>query len=144
MKRHEKSCGAVVFRNSAGGPAFLLIRHVNGGHWAFPKGHMEPGESEEETAIREIREETGLSVRLDTGFRRAVRYAPKPGVDKDVVYFLGSPDPDKGPAQAMPQEEEIRELRWLSGEEALRLVTYDNDQQVLEAAIAYIGRTRKA
>lgn len=95
MKRHEKSCGAVVFRNSAGGPAFLLIRHVNGGHWAFPKGHMEPGESEEETAIREIREETGLSVRLDTGFRRAVRYAPKPGVDKDVVYFLGSPDPDK-------------------------------------------------
>ena len=53
----------------------------------FPKGHMEPGETEEETAKREIREETGLLVRLDPGFRRSVRYSPKPGVDKDVIYF---------------------------------------------------------
>ena len=144
MKRHETSCGAVVFRKTAEGPVFLLIRHVNGGHWAFPKGHMEPGESEEETALREIREETGLPVRLDTGFCRTVRYTPKPGVEKDVVYFLASPDPGGDPAQATPQEGEIRELRWLPGEEALPLVTYDNDRQVLKEAAVYIGRTRKA
>lgn len=140
MRRHEVSCGAVLFRDMAEGPAFLLIRHVNGGHWAFPKGHMEAGETEEETAEREIREETGLLVHLDPGFRRIVRYSPKPGVDKDVVYFLGSP---AGGVPAV-QEAEIREMRWLPEAEALRLVTYDNDRQVLEGAIAYLSRKRKA
>ena len=99
-----------------------------------------PGETEEETAKREIREETGLLVRLDPGFRRSVRYSPKPGVDKDVIYFLGFPT---GGNPAV-QKEEIREMRWLPGAEALRLVTYDNDRQVLEGAIAYLGRERKA
>ena len=126
MSRHERSCGAVLFREAAEGPAFLLICHVDGGHWAFPKG--------------EIREETGLLVRLDPGFRRSVRYSPKPGVDKDVIYFLGFPT---GGNPAV-QKEEIREMRWLPGAEALRLVTYDNDRQVLEGAIAYLGRERKA
>ena len=140
MSRHERSCGAVLFREAAEGPAFLLICHVDGGHWAFPKGHMEPGETEEETAKREIREETGLLVRLDPGFRRSVRYSPKPGVDKDVIYFLGFPT---GGNPAV-QKEEIREMRWLPGAETLRLVTYDNDRQVLEGAIAYLGRERKA
>ena len=150
MSRHERSCGAVLFREAAEGPAFLLICHVDGGHWAFPKGHMEPGETEEETAKREIREETGLLVRLDPGFRRSVRYSPKPGVDKDVIYFLGFPT---GGNPAV-QKEEIREIRlqteeiaasrWLPEAEARQLVTYDNDRQVLEGAIAYLGRERKA
>ena len=56
----------------------LLIRHKNGGHWAFPKGHVEKKETEEDTALREIREETGLEVLLDTGFRRAVTYSRSP------------------------------------------------------------------
>lgn len=106
----------------------------------FPRGIWSRGKPEEETAKREIREETGLLVRLDPGFRRSVRYSPKPGVDKDVIYFLGFPT---GGNPAV-QKEEIREMRWLPGTEALRLVTYDNDRQVLEGAIAYLGRERKA
>ena len=62
----EKSCGAVVLRKNQGRLQVLLIKHINGGHWAFPKGHVEPGETEEQTALREIKEETGLSVTLDT------------------------------------------------------------------------------
>ena len=86
MKK-EISCGAVIARQTENGREILLIRHVNGGHWAFPKGHMEGNETESETALREIREETGLTVTLDTGFRAVVTYSPKPGVMKDVIYF---------------------------------------------------------
>ena len=54
---YEKSCGAVVFRIGERGPEALVI-HQNAGHWGFPKGHVEPGEDEEQTALREILEET--------------------------------------------------------------------------------------
>ena len=86
MKK-EISCGAVIARQTDAGCEILLIRHANGGHWAFPKGHVEGNETEAETALREIREETGLSVTLDTNFRTVVTYSPKPGVMKDVIYF---------------------------------------------------------
>ena len=82
MKR-EISCGAVIARQTENGREILLIRHVNGGHWAFPKGHMEGNETESETALREIREETGLTVTLDTGFRAVVTYSPKPDTQSD-------------------------------------------------------------
>ena len=69
MKK-EKSCGAIVYRQRDSWVEVLLICHKNGGHWAFPKGHVEKQETEEETALREIREETGLTVKLNTAFRR--------------------------------------------------------------------------
>lgn len=130
----------MLFRRTAEGPAFLLIRHGNGGHWAFPKGHMEPGETEEETARREIREETGLEAVLDTRFRASVRYSPGPGITKDVIYFLG--EATSGTLRL--QTEEISASRWLPEAEARQLVTYDNDRQVLEQAIAYLHRQGKA
>ena len=70
MKK-EISCGAVIARQTENGREILLIRHVNGGHWAFPKGHMEGNETESETALREIREETG---------REMTVYSDMPGV----------------------------------------------------------------
>ena len=66
MKK-EFSCGAVIARQTENGREILLIRHVNGGHWAFPKGHMEGNETESETALREIREETGIDVSQAAG-----------------------------------------------------------------------------
>ena len=66
MKK-EISCGAVIARQTENGREILLIRHVNGGHWAFPKGHMEGNETESETALREIREETGIDVSQAAG-----------------------------------------------------------------------------
>ena len=57
--KHEKSCGAICYTREEGAPRVLVICHRYGGHWAFPKGHVEAGESEEETAMREVREETG-------------------------------------------------------------------------------------
>ena len=65
--RHEKSCGGLIYREHDGETQLLLLKHRCGGHWSFPKGHMEAGETEMETALREIREETGLRVFLREG-----------------------------------------------------------------------------
>lgn len=134
--KQEKSCGAVVYRvKDSGKIRVLLIRHENGGHWAFPKGHVEGDETEEETALREIREETGLKVELDTGFRHAVAYSPKPDVMKDVIYFAARADTKHVKAQ----EEEVTAIQWLKPKEALETVTYENDREVLRAFLSYIG-----
>ena len=63
--RHEKSCGAVIFRSIGGKWHVLLIRHEKGHHVAFPKGHVELGETEVQTAEREVLEDTGLRVKVD-------------------------------------------------------------------------------
>ena len=79
--QHEKSCGAIVYRKSHGNTEILLIKHINSGHWSFPKGHMEDGETEIETAIREIKEETSVNVMIDPTFRETVSYFPS-GIPK--------------------------------------------------------------
>ncbi|CCX38941.1 putative uncharacterized protein [Clostridium sp. CAG:1013] len=132
MKK-EKSCGAVVYRKGDSGLEILLIKHKNGGHWAFPKGHVEKKETETETALREIREETGLKVKLDTGFREMVTYSPKPNVMKDVIYFAAKAKED----DARPQPEEVLEICWKEPEEALELVTYATDREILQAFLTY-------
>lgn len=65
--RREKSCGALVYRTKNGEIELLLLKHRFGGHWSFPKGHVEEGESEVETALREVWEETGLAHRPGGG-----------------------------------------------------------------------------
>jgi len=128
--RHEKSCGAIVYRKFHGNTELLLIKNQNGGHWSFPKGHVEGAETEEETAVREIMEETGISVILDTSFRHVITYAPKKETTKDVVYFL---------ARAVtydytPQEEEIAQIKWVEINHAATLLSYDNDRQLVSQA----------
>ena len=135
----EKSCGAVVWRERDGARQYLLARH-NGGHWSFPKGHVEADETEEETARREIQEETGLSAEIDTGFRQVVTYYPKPGVVKDVVFFTAVPSG----GQERVQEEEIAEIGWFTFEEACPLVTFASDEEVLLAAEKYLEGKRRA
>ena len=128
--QHEKSCGAIVYRKFHGNIELLLIKNQNGGHWSFPKGHVEGAETEEETADPEIMEETGISVILDTSFRHVITYAPKKETTKDVVYFL---------ARAVtydytPQEEEIAQIKWVEINHAATLLSYDNDRQLVSQA----------
>ena len=134
MKK-EVSCGAVIARRTETGREILLICHANGGHWGFPKGHVEANETETETALREIREETGLDVTLDTGFRTVVTYSPKPGVMKDVIYFAAEL---AGGDEKIPVEE-ITGLHWASPNDAASLITYENDLNVLAQYRAYMG-----
>ncbi len=132
---YEKSCGAIVYRKHHGNTEILLVRHLRSGHWSFPKGHMEAGESEEDTARREIKEETGLDVLLDTGFREIVNYSPKKNTKKTVVYFVGM----GASHELIPQQDEISELRWLEIEQAGNVLTYENDKLLANKAKAFIA-----
>lgn len=132
----EKSCGAVVYREAGKNREYLLICHKNGNHWAFPKGHVEAMETEEETARREIQEETGLSVALDTGIRLVTTYAPKPGTQKDVVYFAAK----AGYEDLNMQEAELRDIQWLSFANALDTLTYKDAQKILAQVDAYLNK----
>jgi len=133
MKR-EKSCGAVLHRVQDGEEVFLLIQHKNGGHWAFPKGHVEKDETELQTALREIREETGYEAEIDSRFREVVSYSPKEGVMKDVVYFSGKVL--SGEEYAQP--EEVLHIRWETAGHALQTLTYANDRQILQKLVRYL------
>ena len=138
MKR-EKSCGALVYRYEGDRLMLLLLRHRHGGHWSFPKGHVEGEETEIETALREIREETGLSVSRREGFRHTVEYYPKPGVRKQFVYFRGEAPAD---AKIVRQEEEISELHWVEWSQAVEAVTFKNDRNLLNFAWEYLTEGR--
>lgn len=133
--RFEKSCGAVLFAREAEGLRYLIIRHI-GGHCGFPKGHMEPGESEQETALREIREEVGLRVSLIDGFRAEDSYflPNKPGCRKQVVYFLA----EFTGRQVRIQPEEISAAYSVSCEEALDLLPFPEAKRILTLAHTFL------
>jgi 8-oxo-dGTP pyrophosphatase MutT (NUDIX family) len=107
-----------------------------GGHYSFPKGHVESGESEEQTAHREIKEETDLDVSLDTAFRQSVVYSPYVGCEKEVVYFVACAKS----RETVCQQTEIRRALWLSYDDAIERVTFDNDKRILNEANEYLKK----
>lgn len=131
--RHEKSCGAVIMRRGEEKPLVLLIRHRQG-HWCFPKGHVEIGETEHETAAREVLEETGYRISFLDGFCEKTKYSPKENTEKEVVYFLA----EETGGEPKVQEEEVSEMRWVSLVEAGALMTFANDAEILRRAVAYL------
>ena len=128
--KYEKSCGAVIFDNDK----VLVLKQVQG-HWGFPKGHVENNETEIETAIREIKEETNLDVEINEKFRYVETYSPKENVTKDVVFFVAK----KIGGDVKPQEEEVSEIKWVSPKEALELVSYESSKIVMEKIINDLG-----
>lgn len=127
---HEKSCGAIVYRKFHGNTEILLIKHINSGHWSFPKGHVENGETEVETAKREIKEETSIDVIIDPTFRETVTYSPKKDTVKVVVYFLARAKN----VDFVPQEDEIAEIRWVDISYAANILSYENDRTIVTKA----------
>ena len=132
MKK-EKSCGAIILRENNKEIETLLLKH-NAGHWAFAKGHVEGNETEEETARREIKEETNLEVDIDTNFRTSVVYSPMEGVEKEVVYFLAY----KKAGEEKPQLEEISKIKWENLNNAINQVTFENDKEIIRKVQQYL------
>ena len=135
--RYEKSCGAVVFTRMNGEIRYVLAQNPEG-YYGFPKGHMEAGETETETALREIGEEVGLRPRLIPGFRTETEHSlpQKPGVIKRIVYFLAEYEDQ----EIIFQKEELLSAPLVSYEQAMELFVFDNNRRILTEAHAYLNK----
>jgi bis(5'-nucleosidyl)-tetraphosphatase len=129
----EKSCGAIIFRNKKGKLQFLLVKQKSL-NWGFAKGHVIRGESEEQTALREIKEETQLDVELVKGFRVSGFFYMRK-TKKQVVFFLAKAKPDQ---KVVPQESEILEYCWEEYDGAKEKLRFTNVKKMLEDAYIHI------
>ena len=133
----EKSCGAVVFTNVNGKRKYVIISNLEG-IYGFPKGHMEPGETKEETAIREIKEETNLDVTLIDGFEEVVEhtfFCFCEEILKNVTYFLAEYKDQEFKAQ----EEELSKIELMDYEEAMNKFQFENNRIVLKKAEEFLN-----
>lgn len=137
---YEKSCGAVVFTRDHGKIRYLLIRNLTG-IYGFPKGHVEPGETEEETALREIFEEVGLSVTFIPGFRTVDEHPipQKANTIKQIVYFIG----EYAGQNFTYQKEELTDAALVDYETAMKLFQFESSKRILTEANDFLtGRSR--
>lgn len=121
----EKSCGAIIFNEGK-----VLVVKQTSGFYGFPKGHVEIGETEKETAIREIKEETGLDIKIISDKRYTQSYIVKENVHKDVVFFLASIENNNEKRQV----EEIEEILWIDINEVENILTYDSLKELWKEA----------
>jgi bis(5'-nucleosidyl)-tetraphosphatase len=150
----EKSAGAIIYRLENEVPLYLLLHYPSlnrkGGHWEFPKGHVESGESEEQTVLREVLEETGLKdIKIIPGFKKYIKYffrqyrektnskdikkGKMPWVFKLVVFFV---------AQTKIKEIKLSKEHigfvWLPIDEAIKKTTFKNSKKLLKEANDFI------
>jgi len=124
---YENSCGAIVFNENT--EKILLVKMHNG-NWGFPKGHIEKDETKEETAIREVLEETNVRIKIIPNFEREIKYIPNEKTIKKVTIFIGITQDEEVTIDTF----EIEDFKWCTYEEALKLVTYKLQKDVLENA----------
>ena len=124
---YENSCGAIVFNENT--EKILLVKMHNG-NWGFPKGHIENNETKEETAIREVLEETNVRIKIIPNFEREIKYIPNEKTIKKVTIFMGITQDE----EVTIDTSEIEDFKWCTYEEALKLVTYKLQKDVLENA----------
>lgn len=108
----RKSCGVLPWRENQGKREYLIVFESFSKCWSIPKGHMEPGETEEETALRELQEETGLTAILDLSRRATMEYPVSPASRKQVIFF-----PGKVSGEPRGRDGEIEGFRWVTAQE---------------------------
>lgn len=135
----ESSCGAVVFRKEKGKILYLLL-HYEAWHWDFPKGNQEKGEEEQETVLREIKEETGIEdSKIVSGFKHQINYKYKTpngiSVDKRVSVHLVETKTEK-----IKISFEHMGFEWLEHKKALERLTYKSSKELLKKADLFVNR----
>ncbi len=128
---YEKSCGAVIYTVEKQTPRYLLLRSWRNGDCGFPKGHMEFGETEIQTALREIKEETSLDAVIQEGFRREIHYVMPNGRNKTVVFYLAEYQKQ---IPCHNEGFEFSDYLSLPYEEAMRALTHRTSKDILEKA----------
>jgi 8-oxo-dGTP pyrophosphatase MutT (NUDIX family) len=133
---NEKSCGAVVFFKNQEETKYLLL-HYGAGHWDFVKGNVELNETEKETVLRELREETGIvDAQFIDGFREnIVYYYRRQGdtVHKEVVFFVIQSQTEK----VQLSFEHVGYI-WLNYQEAMQKLTFKNAKDTLQKAYNHL------
>lgn len=135
---YEKSCGAVMYAMEEGVRKYILITNISG-HIGFPKGHIEYGETEKQTALREMYEETGVHTSIIDGFRESYNYKINNFIKKKAIYYLAKFDAKDIKMNIM----EISEYHLLPYNEAMKLLNFRHDKRVLERAEKYIDELHK-
>jgi bis(5'-nucleosidyl)-tetraphosphatase len=132
----EHSAGAIVFRLESA-KIFYLLLHYEEGHWGYPKGHIENEETIQETARREIREETGLTdIEFIDGFKETTRYyffSKGERIFKTVVFLLAVT-----PTLQIKLSFEHIDFKWLPYREAWEQITFKDEKTLLEKADKFI------
>ena len=128
-----KSCGIIPFIREGDQFKFLLIKHQLG-HWSFPKGTPNPGETDLETAKREFTEETGIDnvviISEDTFIEKYFMVKDGVEIDKDVIFFLG----EVSDLEAKVQPEEVAEYGWFDYDGVINRLTYQETARVFKEA----------
>lgn len=132
---YESSCGAVVYRDIKGEVRYLLIKNKRSAHWGFPKGHIEPGETKQQTAVREVLEETGIHVKLINGFESVSKYKIQNKIEKVVSIFVGTTND----TSTCIQPEEIEDYIWLTYDRALSILKFENDKAIITEANHFLN-----
>jgi len=137
--REQKSAGIVLFRNDSGKNEFLLLNYPQG-HWDFIKGKVEEGETPHETALRETKEETGISdIEFIDDFEESVEYDfrfKKENIHKKVIFFLAKTNEKK-----ITLSHEHNDFVWLEYDDALKKTTFRNAKNVLSKTNEFLSST---
>lgn len=132
--KSTKCAGAVIYRKVNNKLEFLLVKVLEG-NWGFPKGHVEKGENLEETAIREVKEETNLDIEIiSKNFKTKISYVVKNEELKNVTFFIAKANN----CDIIIDEDEISEYKWVSYSEGLKLLTYSSQRDVLKKSRLYL------
>ena len=135
----EKSAGIVLFRNDSDKNEFLLLNYPQG-HWDFVKGKIEQNETSHETALRETKEETGITnIEFVDGFEESVEYNfrfKKEDIHKKVIFFLA-----KTNEKNIKLSHEHNDYLWLEYNDALKKTTFENAKNVLTKANKFLSST---
>lgn len=125
-----RAAGGLVVRAGADGPEVLVVHRPRYDDWSFPKGKRDPGETDEETALREVAEETGLACTLGEPLGE-IRYRDHKGRPKVVRYWLMAPIDGGAPFEP---DDEVDRLHWCAPDEAATLLSYAHDRALLRHA----------
>jgi bis(5'-nucleosidyl)-tetraphosphatase len=129
---HQYSAGVITYTMDNDQIVYLILRY-GAGHWDFPKGHIEAGETQQDAAHRELYEETGLTAELDSTFTDSFSYIfhghNKELIQKTVYFFLG-----QAAHKSVKLSHEHIDYQWLTYKEALEKLTYDNAKNILKKA----------
>ena len=137
--REQNSAGIVLFRNDSDKNEFLLLNYPQG-HWDFVKGKIEQNETSHETALRETKEETGITnIEFVDGFEESVEYDfrfKKENIHKKVIFFLA-----KTNEKNIKLSHEHNDYLWLEYNDALKKTTFENAKNVLTKANEFLSST---